>query len=110
LAASSRSPRKGPELTISGQTPAPITGRFFLPAAKIYRLGPALFTQSKFINAEGKKVGNSIFANPSSLSVSLSQKVHHFLAPSRVARWFVFKPNIWVNFGGPLNSKCWYIL
>jgi hypothetical protein len=31
---------------------------------------------------------------------------------SRVARWFVFKPKIpiWVNFEGPLNGKCWYIL
>jgi hypothetical protein len=30
----------------------------------------------------------------------------------RVARWFVFKPKlpIWVNFGGPLNGKCRYIL
>jgi hypothetical protein len=30
----------------------------------------------------------------------------------RVARWFVFKPKIpiRVNFGGPLNGKCWYIL
>jgi hypothetical protein len=30
---------------------------------------------------------------------------------SRVARWFVFKPNvqIWVNLGGPWNEK-WYIL
>jgi hypothetical protein len=31
---------------------------------------------------------------------------------SRVARWFVFKPeiSIWVNFGGPWNRKCGYIL
>jgi hypothetical protein len=30
----------------------------------------------------------------------------------RVARWFIFKPKIpiWVNFGGPWNGKCWYIL
>jgi thiol-disulfide isomerase/thioredoxin len=30
----------------------------------------------------------------------------------RVARWFVFKPKIpiWVNFGGPWNGKCRYIL
>jgi hypothetical protein len=30
----------------------------------------------------------------------------------RVARWFVFKPKIpiWVNYGGPYNGKCWYIL
>jgi hypothetical protein len=29
-----------------------------------------------------------------------------------VARWFVFKPKIpiWVNFGGPWNGKCFYIL
>jgi hypothetical protein len=35
-----------------------------------------------------------------------------FPAFVRVARWFVFKPKIpiWVNFGGPLNGKCWYIL
>jgi hypothetical protein len=30
----------------------------------------------------------------------------------RVARWLVYKPNIpiWVNFGGPWNGKCCYIL
>jgi hypothetical protein len=34
----------------------------------------------------------------------------HFL--TRDARWFVFKPKIqnWVNFGGPFNGKCRYIL
>jgi hypothetical protein len=32
--------------------------------------------------------------------------------PCRVARWFVFKPKIpiWVNFRGPWNEKCCYIL
>jgi hypothetical protein len=31
---------------------------------------------------------------------------------SRVARWFIFKQKIpiWVNFGGPLNGTCFYIL
>jgi hypothetical protein len=31
---------------------------------------------------------------------------------SRVARWRIFKPNIqiWVNFGGTCNGRCWYIL
>jgi hypothetical protein len=31
---------------------------------------------------------------------------------SRVARWYILKPQIplWVNFGGPWNGKCWYIL
>jgi hypothetical protein len=31
---------------------------------------------------------------------------------SMVARCLFFKPKIpiWVNFGGPLNGKCWYIL
>jgi hypothetical protein len=30
----------------------------------------------------------------------------------RVARWFVFKPKIqiWVNFVGSCNGRCWYIL
>jgi hypothetical protein len=30
----------------------------------------------------------------------------------RVARWCIFKPkiSIWVNFGGPYNWKCSYIL
>jgi hypothetical protein len=30
----------------------------------------------------------------------------------RGARWCIFKPiiPIWVNFGGPWNGKCWYIL
>jgi hypothetical protein len=30
----------------------------------------------------------------------------------RVARWFLFKPKIqiWVNFGGSCNGRCWYIL
>jgi hypothetical protein len=29
-----------------------------------------------------------------------------------VARWFVFEPNIpiWINFGGPCDRRCWYIL
>jgi hypothetical protein len=33
-------------------------------------------------------------------------------AQSRCARWFIFKPKIpiWVNFGGPWNVKCQYIL
>jgi hypothetical protein len=32
--------------------------------------------------------------------------------PTRVARWYIFKQKIpiWVNFGGPLNGKFWYIL
>jgi hypothetical protein len=32
--------------------------------------------------------------------------------PTRVARWFVFKPKIpsLVKFGGPWNRKCCYIL
>jgi hypothetical protein len=31
---------------------------------------------------------------------------------SRVARWFIFKPKFptWVNFGGPYNGSCLYIL
>jgi hypothetical protein len=31
---------------------------------------------------------------------------------SRVARWHIFKPKIpiWVNFGGPCNGRCWYII
>jgi hypothetical protein len=31
---------------------------------------------------------------------------------SRVARLFIFEPKIpiWVDFGGPWNGKCWYIL
>jgi hypothetical protein len=31
---------------------------------------------------------------------------------SRVARWHIFKPNVkmWVNFGGTLKGRCWYIL
>jgi hypothetical protein len=30
----------------------------------------------------------------------------------RVARWFVFEPKIpiWINFGGPCDGRCWYIL
>jgi hypothetical protein len=30
----------------------------------------------------------------------------------QVARWFVFEPHIqiWVNFGGPFNGKCWHFL
>jgi hypothetical protein len=30
---------------------------------------------------------------------------------ARVARWYIFKPKIqiWVNFGGSWNEKCWYI-
>jgi hypothetical protein len=34
------------------------------------------------------------------------------IVDTRVARWFVFKPKIpiWVNFWGPSNEKCLYIL
>jgi hypothetical protein len=34
------------------------------------------------------------------------------LIQTRVARWLVSKPKIpiWVNFVGPQNEKCWYIL
>jgi hypothetical protein len=32
--------------------------------------------------------------------------------PARVARLYIFKPNIqiWEYFGGPWNVKCWHIL
>jgi hypothetical protein len=35
-----------------------------------------------------------------------------FIAKTRVARWFVFKPKIqiWVNFGGPWIGQCLHIL
>jgi hypothetical protein len=26
----------------------------------------------------------------------------------RVAKWHIFKPEIWVNFGGSCNGRCWY--
>jgi hypothetical protein len=31
---------------------------------------------------------------------------------TRVARWYNFQPKIqiWVNFGGSCNGRCWYIL
>jgi hypothetical protein len=31
---------------------------------------------------------------------------------SRVARWYIFRPKIviWINFGGPCNGRCYYIL
>jgi hypothetical protein len=34
------------------------------------------------------------------------------MMPYRVARWFVFKPNvqIWANIGEFCNGRCWYIL
>jgi hypothetical protein len=40
--------------------------------------------------------------------VGLAARIHK----ARVARWFIFFPNIliWVNFGGPLNGKCLNIL
>jgi hypothetical protein len=40
-----------------------------------------------------------------------SSRVRTYIA-SRVARWYIFKPKIqiWVNFGMPLNGKCWYLL
>jgi hypothetical protein len=33
-----------------------------------------------------------------------------FQLPTKVARWFSFKPKIpiWVYFGGPWYGKCWY--
>jgi hypothetical protein len=38
--------------------------------------------------------------------------VHYLLTQTRVARWYVFNPKIqiWVNFRGSCNGKCWYIL
>jgi hypothetical protein len=35
-----------------------------------------------------------------------------FVPPSRVARWYIFKPKIpnWVNLIGHCNGRCWYIL
>jgi hypothetical protein len=39
--------------------------------------------------------------------------VHHTsTVQHRVARWYIFKPEIqiWVNFGGSFNRRCWYIL
>jgi hypothetical protein len=42
-----------------------------------------------------------------------SRKTNYFYeGPSRVARWFVFKPKIqiWVTFGGSCNGRCWHIL
>jgi hypothetical protein len=38
--------------------------------------------------------------------------VHSETVEPRVARWHIFKPKIsfWVNFGGPCNGRCWYIL
>jgi hypothetical protein len=37
-------------------------------------------------------------------------ELNGFRVQARVARWFVFKPNIpiWVNFGGGCNGKSWY--
>jgi hypothetical protein len=37
---------------------------------------------------------------------------HWLTYACRVARWFVLKPKIqiWVNFGGSCNRRCWYML
>jgi hypothetical protein len=49
----------------------------------------------------------------------VAKKPWHYLpcsrqkwAQSRFARWYIFKPKIpiWINFVGPFNGKCWYIL
>jgi hypothetical protein len=36
----------------------------------------------------------------------------NWAAKLRVARWYILKPKIplWVNFGGPCNERCRYIL
>jgi hypothetical protein len=41
-----------------------------------------------------------------------SSEVIAVLAPTRVARWYIFKQKIqiWVNIGGSCNGRCWYIL
>jgi hypothetical protein len=47
------------------------------------------------------------------LSSEITEATATGLLGARVARWLVFKPKIipiWVNIGGPLNGKFWYIL
>jgi hypothetical protein len=41
-----------------------------------------------------------------------SVRTKEFIRWTRVARWYVFKPKIqiWVNYVGPGNGRCWYIL
>jgi hypothetical protein len=40
------------------------------------------------------------------------KKTFWILVLRKVARWNILKPKIqiWVNFGGPCNGRCWYIL
>jgi hypothetical protein len=68
-----------------------------------------------------KKAGNKM---TESLSKKKDMRMYrrkvHFVDPpttlaqlqSRVARWHIFKPKsqIWVNFGGSCNGRCWFIL
>jgi hypothetical protein len=52
--------------------------------------------------------------NPFKKLSSETLKTCRKMAPllDRVARWYIFKPNIpiWVYFGGLKNGKCWFIL
>jgi hypothetical protein len=70
---------------------------------KIYRLA-TLVTLDLRWTVSSKQIRTSCFLSNGPLCTSQ--------VATRVARWFVFKPKIplWVNFGGPYNGKCWYIL
>jgi hypothetical protein len=74
---------------------------------KVVGLAPVLLTlhsfdQLKSATAVDANVGFEAFLHP----------CHPLALTTRVARWFIFTPkiSIWVNFGGPWNGKCWYIL
>jgi hypothetical protein len=46
------------------------------------------------------------------VAMSCPENPFFFFVIIRVARWFVFKTKIqiWVNFRGPCNGRCWYIV
>jgi hypothetical protein len=54
-----------------------------------------------------------LFEDDTTVTHGTFKSLHTVYIPTNsVARWFVFKPKIqiWVNFGGSCNGRCWYIL
>jgi hypothetical protein len=63
--------------------------------------------------AGGRGVGVGAPGSESMLGMSrLASQSRDISLRTRVARWYIFKPKIqiWVNFLGYCNGRCWYIL
>jgi hypothetical protein len=74
-----------------------------------------LYLNCKLTVTEIRKLSNILIPNILRLSLWASPilflQLHRALVFVRVARWYsiITKIQIWVNFGGTWNGKCWYI-